>query len=414
MSMSRQTQYNKDREQLFMDRKHQIEKEKEQFYSGLIEKANSKKIIIYGASVIAREVIKEMRKRGSEIWACCVSKKEVNRKEVEGLPVLQVNEIPSHIYSDALFVIAMKLLNQKEVHKILEEKGIIDYVDVPENLCLSSVNRQRIFIPGMEITTRIGCSVNCRYCPQDVLCRVYSARHNENLLSLKNFKTCLDKMPKDTLILFSGFVEPFLNPECIDMMEYSVQQGHRTLLNTTLVGMSIDDARRLVKLPVESVILHTPDKEGYATIEMTKEYFEVLDFLLESRKKDNSPFLDTSNCQGTPHPEIVKFINNRISFANLVLIDRAGNLSDSKVYEGVCHTGKIICRRSVTLNRNVLLPDGTVVFCCMDFGLQHELGNLLYDSYEDIINGQLMKDIKKSMANGGEVLCRKCSFAQQI
>lgn len=397
-----------------MDWKDQIEKEKEQFYSGLIEKANGKKIIIYGASVIAREVIKEVKKRRGEIWACCVSKKEVNCKEVEGVPVLQVNEIPSQIYTDALFVIAMKLLNQKEVHRILEEKGIIDYVDVPENLCMSSVNRQRVFIPGMEITTRIGCSVNCRYCPQDVLCRVYSARHKENLLSLHNFKTCLDKMPKDTLILFSGFVEPFLNPECIDMMEYSVQQGHRTLLNTTLVGMNMKDARRLVKLPVEAVTLHTPDRDGYATIPMTKEYFEVLDFLLESRKNDNSPFLDTANCQSTPHPEIVKFINNRVSFANLVLIDRAGNLGGSEVDEGVCHTGKITCRRSFALNRNVLLPDGTVVLCCMDFGLQHELGNLLYDSYDDIINGQVMKDIRKNMADDGEVLCRRCSFAQQI
>lgn len=397
-----------------MDRKEKIEKEKEQFYSELIEKANSKKIIIYGASVIAQEVIKEVKRRRGEIWACCVSKKELNRKEVEGIPVLQVNEIPSQIFVDALFVIAMKPLNQKEVHKLLEEKGIINYIDVPENVCMSSVNRQRIFIPGMEITTKIGCSVNCRYCPQDVLCRVYSARHTENLLSLHNFKTCLDKMPKDTLILFSGFVEPFLNPECIDMMEYSVRQGHRTLLNTTLVGMNMEDAKRLVELPVEVVTLHTPDRDSYATIPMTKEYFEVLDFLLESRKKDNSPFIDTANCQSTPHPEIVKFINNRISFGNLVLIDRAGNLGGSEVDERVRHTGKIICDRSAVLNRNVLLPDGTVVLCCMDFGLQHELGNLLFDSYDDIINGKVMKDIKNNMVDDGEVLCRRCSFARQI
>lgn len=398
-----------------MDRKKQIEKEKEQFYSELIEKAKDKKIIIYGASMIAQEVIKEIETRGGEIWAACVTRKELNRKKVGGgVDVLQIDEISSQICAAALFVIAMKAANQKTVHKILEEKGIFDYIDVPEHLCITSVNNQRIFIPGMEITTRIGCSVNCRYCPQDVLCRTYSARHIENVLSLQNFKICLDKMPKDTLILFSGFVEPFLNPECIDMIEYSVQQGHRTLLNTTLVGMDMEAAKRLVKLPVEVVTLHTPDTDGYATIPMTKEYFEVLDFLLESKKNGNMPFIDTANCQSTPHPEIIKFINSRISFGNLVMIDRAGNLSGSEVDERVCNTGRIICEKSAALNRNVLLPDGTVVLCCMDFGLQHELGNLLYDSYDDIINGQTMQGIKKNMADGGEVLCRKCSLAAQV
>lgn len=198
------------------------------------------------------------------------------------------------------------------------------------------------------------------------------------------------------------------------MMEYSVQQGHRILLNTTLVGLNMEDARRLAILPVEAVVLHTPDKEGYATIPMTKEYFAVLDFLLESRKEDNRPFFDMANCQSTPHPQIVNFINNRVSFANLVLIDRAGNLSGSEVDQGVCHTGKIICEKSVALNRNILLPDGTVVLCCMDFGLQHELGNLLYDSYDDIINGQLMNEIRKNMVDGGEILCRRCSSARQM
>lgn len=395
-----------------MNRKDQIEKDR--FYSEVIERSSDKKIIIYGASMIAQEAVKEIKKRNGEIWSLCVSRKELNRKEIEGIPVLEISEIPFRICENALFIIAMKVANQKAVHKILEEKGIIDYIDVPANLCMTSVNSQRIFIPGMEITTRIGCSVNCRYCPQDVLCRTYNIKHNENVLSLDNFKTCLDKMPKDTLILFSGFVEPFLNPECIDMMEYSVQRGHRTLLNTTLVGMKMEDAKRLTKLPIEVVTLHTPDKDGYATIPMTKEYFDVLDFLLESRKKDGRPFLDTANCQSIPHPEIVRFINNRISFGNLVMIDRAGNLSDLEVDEGVCRTGRIACERSAALNRNVLLPDGTIVLCCMDFGLQHELGNLLYDSYDDILNGQAMKEIRKNMTDGGDVLCRKCSFAVQL
>ena len=64
-------------------------------------------------------------------------------------------------------------------------------------------------------------------------------------------------MPKNTLILFSGFVEPFLNLECIDMLEYSVQTGHCTWLNTTLVEMTKEQTERLVKLPIGNIVLYT-------------------------------------------------------------------------------------------------------------------------------------------------------------
>ena len=49
-----------------MDRQDQIEQEKEQFYSELIKKAADKKMIIYGAGMIAQEVIKEIKMRGGE------------------------------------------------------------------------------------------------------------------------------------------------------------------------------------------------------------------------------------------------------------------------------------------------------------------------------------------------------------
>ena len=37
------------------------------------------------------------------------------------------------------------------------------------------------------------------------------------------------------------------------------------------------------------------------------------------------------------------------------------------------------------LYHNVLLPNGDVSLCCMDYGLEHIIGNLYEQSYEDII-----------------------------
>ena len=107
-------------------------------------------------------------------------------------------------------------------------------------------------------------------------------------------------------------------------------------------------------------------------------------------------------------------INHRVSFSSPKLVDRAGNIKKEEIAENVRHEGKIVCVKSPKLQRNVLLPDGTLVLCCMDFGLEHEIGNLLYSSYDEIVNGEILQVIKDKMKNGGNILCRKCSVAKCV
>ncbi|WP_420971819.1 phosphonate C-P lyase system protein PhnG [Bradyrhizobium sp. B120] len=59
--------------------------------------------------------------------------------------------------------------------------------------------------------------------------------------------------------------------------------------------------------------------------------------------------------------------------------------------------------------RNVLLPNGDVTLCCMDFERRHVLGNLLHDEYEDLIKGPGFRQVADRM-NGasGSLLCRMC------
>ena len=72
----------------------------------------------------------------------------------------------------------------------------------------------------MEINTMIGCRVDCDFCPQTLLMDKYSSQNkienvsygNPVFMSFETFKTCLDKMPKALRIIFSGYAEPFLNP----------------------------------------------------------------------------------------------------------------------------------------------------------------------------------------------------------
>lgn len=98
--------------------------------------------------------------------------------------------------------------------------------------------------------------------------------------------------------------------------------------------------------------------------------------------------------------------------------DRAGNLDDDILISATRKRhGKISCSLcGQALNHNILLPDGRVLLCCMDYGMKHVLGNLLQQSYEEIINGSEMQRLKCAI-NGDEsidLLCRGCSSATEI
>ena len=84
----------------------------------------------------------------------------------------------------------------------------------------------------LEITTMIGCPLMCTYCPQDTLRTAYGS--DVKYMSLEDFKTIIDKVPKHVRLDFSGQAEPWVNPACTDMFEYAVKSGFRTAIFTTL------------------------------------------------------------------------------------------------------------------------------------------------------------------------------------
>ena len=66
------------------------------------------------------------------------------------------------------------------------------------------------------------------------------------------------------------------------------------------------------------------------------------------------------------------------------------------------------------MNTNVVLPDGTVLLCSQDYGMEHILGNLYLDTYEDILMGKKMQQIYEAANGSGnlQLLCRKCIAAR--
>lgn len=259
-------------------------------------------------------------------------------------------------------------------------------------------------VSTLEITTKIGCSIQCSYCPQKVLISEYfkEDRKRDTFMTLEDFKLYLHHTPKDTCISFVGMCEPFLNNECIDMMEYASSQGYQMTVNTTLVGVTTEIAARLKKIKFKQFNFHAPDEDGMMRVTLNEEYYQVVK-LLEPMFTDVMIFGDLKK-------ELTAYLKGR-RLVEGKLIDRAGNLDNIDHIKELC--GGVRCVHTAhRFNQNILLPDGSVVLCCNDYGLSHILGNLKQMDLEQIRLAAMEKVLEEADGNG-DFICRHCTYAME-
>jgi len=274
---------------------------------------------------------------------------------------------------------------------------------------------------SIEVTTKVGCSNVCEYCPQSTLITRYRERigkDKDTMMSLDTFKKCISTMPTDIGLNFTGYVEPFLNPECTDMLIHAFDNGHELLLNTTLMGMSIEDWDRLIKHGVvfqHGVHVHLPSAsyfemigakvpakyytadDGKKYLELDDGYYEVLNHVLNNQM----PYWTKFHCHGDLHPLLndlkryveldVRNINSR---AMNLLLEKTEKVPDEINIRGRCPR----------IYQNVLLPDGSLGLCCQDYGLDDIVGNLMDNTWEEFENSKRAMDVR---ANGAD-LCDYC------
>ena len=266
-----------------------------------------------------------------------------------------------------------------------------------------------------------GCAVACKICPQTLLSSKYQS--GIRFLSLSDFTRVLHKIPKTYRVDFSGYSEPFLNKDCAKMMQYTSDQGYYFCCYTTLVGASLEDIDTLSALKFSRknncpLNIHLPDEEGVMPISITSSYKQVIRKLFDLEL----PFVDwmTMNKNGNLHPEIKDLLGIKIN--NFLPATRANNLKDGdNMKEGEVKNvaridGPITCRPMPELNHNVMLPNGDVHLCCMDYGLKHKLGNLFDADHVGLFSGdeflRLRKQMKEDMGKSQQdILCRNCEFA---
>lgn len=390
------------------------------FYGEFIEEVNelksrTDKIYIYGAGLRGKELCHILARNDIQIDGFAVTKAEKDTLTL-GYPVITAETV---IHENTGIIIGLGDIYTKEVITYLSEQNM-DFTRVIDGGKYISEDRGSKDLqdnPTVEITTVIGCRVNCRYCPQNALLGKYfeKDKNRKHVMSLDDFKIFLKHTPDNCDFMFAGMSEPYLNPDCTQMLKMACEAGRNVSLYTTLEGMRQKDIEEILKLPFQFVGLHVADEKGFAHIIVSDEYFQNVGRLIHASKPNGEPFINDISAQAAPLPEILEMCKGKYEVL-ISLQDRAGNLEDHELAGRKCAltTEKITCCFSgPKFNNHVVLPDGTLLLCNMDYGMKHVLGNLLTDTYDDIRENEVMKQIFAGTAGDQSVdlLCRKCLFA---
>lgn len=264
------------------------------------------------------------------------------------------------------------------------------------------------------ITTKIGCPISCKYCPQDVLVKAYLKRENPVMeLSLDSFAEMLKRIPKDVIISFTGFVEPFANPHCIDMILYALDNGYVIRVFSTLYNVSIDDYKKFKDYPnLKTLDIHLPDSNGNTRFPITEEYKKTLKYVVDNPPKFARFWTSCLGVTSHTHDEIRNIISVNGNPVNSV----HGLVYDNRLTHG---KAKIRCNRDCSRIDNpkagvgMILPNGDVIACTQDWELQNCIGNILKaESWDEIMQGDLRNKFRDALENPDiDNICTYCELA---
>ena len=262
--------------------------------------------------------------------------------------------------------------------------------------CGLTVFNSEYFNMHIEFTLTSACPVMCSYCPQKEYISAYTKVKGQRYTSLDTFKKMLANVSNAiNEVHFSGYTEAFLNPQWYQIVKYALQSQYEVSFYSTLYKASFEDIDNLTSFPIEKIVIHLKDDLQYR-----EKYIYIQKLCLERGIELTFVY---SNIEGA---SIAKELVNTV---RINIHSRAGNTSINPSYL----KGAVDCREQ-RYYCNVVLPNGDVHVCCMDFSLEYKIGNLLESSLESIQDSRELKAFIAEMRSHNDCVCNDCYFSIPI
>ena len=228
---------------------------------------------------------------------------------------------------------------------------------------------------------------------------------------------------------FSGMAEPWANPDCTRMLRYTLESGFKVAVYTTLYGITETEGNEIIGLLranaplVDIVCLHLPDaNENMRGWKFSEEWQNVFINFVALAKEGTIPRFEvmTMDGSGQLHGALAHLT---IRLGRWFGHSRAGALADDAAKSQSffkpppSHTSAVTCSMTPFYDHNVMLPNGDVVLCCMDYNLKHIIGNLFTQSYSDLFTGEGLNRLRIDNMTPGQSkcsICKSCDWAVNL
>lgn len=305
------------------------------------------------------------------------------------------------------------------------------------------------FLPWtLDIEPTVACNLRCIMCPSGT---VREQREVKNM-SFENFRKIIDSVPTLMKVTIQGLGEPLMSPDFLKMVSYANKKdiAVTTTLNATFVSESIAD--KLIESGVSRIYisLDGATKETYEKIRKGADFERTLKGiknLVNARQKKGKPFIDLwmvgigDNIRELPRmidlavdlgvdsltiqPDITYWgrdeLRNTIKEKSLskqdedvaAIIKETKNKAKEKGFNFVYARKTRFTSQKPCVwpwQAGFIATDGRMVPCCLLGNPEtFSLGNVLETSFQDVWNGEKMKDLRKSIKEENfYTFCRDC------
>ncbi|NQU83218.1 MAG: radical SAM protein [Parcubacteria group bacterium] len=293
------------------------------------------------------------------------------------------------------------------------------------------------------IETTNTCNLQCPTCP--------TPRHKLNrapkIMSLDEFKKIIDNIKNSVhLILLYNTNEPLIHPDLAEMIRYCDDNNLYTMISTNAALLSKEKTTELLDAGLDEILLclDGTSKKAYEEFrkganfedvakninhfckekqrrESARPYIE-LQFILNRLNQDQIPDIKRwagiwkvdrlhiksfSLCGYAYSPDEIKVLSEKFlpdkpndsSYSSKLIFEKDGEEIKLKRKNQFC---------SLALNQAVILVDGTLVMCCYDIKGRYVYGNLLSESFEELLFDD--KNIKRRQLSAEKKypLCKIC------
>ena len=316
---------------------------------------------------------------------------------------------------------------------------------------LLSTKKEDSACNSIEISAVKSCSIRCEYCPQDQLIKA-SKEKNSNLVNINYeiFSKSISNIESsgDFHVHWTGYSEPCLNKNFPEMVNLAQYKGFIQEISTTLVGHQRCIDYLSNSTAFSHIGLHLPDNSGLmenGSLKVNKKYLDNLKIFLDNRLElmnEGCKTVVNSQTFGSDyHPEIKKIIEKQ-KYKNLfrdinvrkALHSRSGGVRpiiNLKIgIKKVLKKGERLNSKILNfflkklkfklyycsykrLKQPVLLGNGDLNICCMDYGLRSIIGNLTEANINEIYR-TWEQNYGESFSNGTYKPCNKCEYYELV